>query len=89
MNFPRLLRKTVVENRDSTTVKDWILAVIDPWDDSVMYFNPLGNEPGDDFKDLITMHLMIGNCWWEAESDSDATGRRRLIPFDVQYRKVM
>lgn len=32
----------------------WILAVIDPWDDSVMYFNPLGNEPGDDFKDLIT-----------------------------------
>ncbi|GMN58861.1 hypothetical protein TIFTF001_027959 [Ficus carica] len=32
----------------------WILAVIDPWDDSGMYFNPLGNEPGDDFKDLIT-----------------------------------
>ncbi|GMN56738.1 hypothetical protein TIFTF001_025852 [Ficus carica] len=32
----------------------WILAVIDPWDDSVMYFNPLGNQPGDDFKDLIT-----------------------------------
>ena len=31
----------------------WILAVIDPWDDSVLYFNPLGNEPGDDFKDLI------------------------------------
>ncbi|GMN20888.1 hypothetical protein TIFTF001_039968 [Ficus carica] len=38
----------------------WILAVIDPWDDSVMYFNPLGNEPGDDFKDLITMAL---NDW--------------------------
>ncbi|GMN24789.1 hypothetical protein TIFTF001_050345 [Ficus carica] len=35
----------------------WILAVIDPWDDSVMYFNPLGNEPGDDFKDLITTAL--------------------------------
>ena len=32
----------------------WILAVIDPWDDSVLYFNPLENEPGDDFKDLIT-----------------------------------
>ncbi|GMN66799.1 hypothetical protein TIFTF001_035863 [Ficus carica] len=38
----------------------WILAVIDPWDDSVMYFNPLGNEPGDDFKDLITTAL---NDW--------------------------
>ncbi|GMN22600.1 hypothetical protein TIFTF001_043544 [Ficus carica] len=34
--------------------------VIDPWDDSVMYFNPLGNEPGDDFKDLITTAL---NDW--------------------------
>ncbi|GMN20036.1 hypothetical protein TIFTF001_042977 [Ficus carica] len=33
----------------------WILAVIDSWEDSVMYFNPLENEPGDDFKDLITM----------------------------------
>ncbi|GMN54026.1 hypothetical protein TIFTF001_023152 [Ficus carica] len=32
----------------------WILAVIDPLDDSVLYFKPLGNEPGDDFKDLIT-----------------------------------
>ncbi|GMN58009.1 hypothetical protein TIFTF001_027117 [Ficus carica] len=32
----------------------WILAVIDSWDDSVMYFNPLGNQPSDDFKDLIT-----------------------------------
>ncbi|GMN71519.1 hypothetical protein TIFTF001_055540 [Ficus carica] len=38
----------------------WILTVIDPWDDSVMYFNPLGNEPGDDFKDLITTAL---NDW--------------------------
>ncbi|GMN57680.1 hypothetical protein TIFTF001_026787 [Ficus carica] len=38
----------------------WILAVIDPWDDSIMYFNPLGNEPGDDFKDLITTAL---NDW--------------------------
>ncbi|GMN47387.1 hypothetical protein TIFTF001_016578 [Ficus carica] len=38
----------------------WIFAVIDPWDDSVLYFNPLGNEPGDDFKDLITMAL---NDW--------------------------
>ncbi|GMN24717.1 hypothetical protein TIFTF001_043809 [Ficus carica] len=38
----------------------WILAVIDPWDDSVMYFNTLGNEPGDDFKDLITTAL---NDW--------------------------
>ncbi|GMN66009.1 hypothetical protein TIFTF001_035086 [Ficus carica] len=35
-------------------------AVIDPWNDSVLYFNPLGNEPGDDFKDLITMAL---NDW--------------------------
>ncbi|GMN65111.1 hypothetical protein TIFTF001_034185 [Ficus carica] len=26
---------------------------IDLWVDSVMYFNPLGNEPGDDFKDQI------------------------------------
>ena len=32
----------------------WVLAVIDPWDDSVIYFNPLGNAPDDDFKDLIT-----------------------------------
>ena len=32
----------------------WVLAVIDPWEDLVLYFNPLGNEPGDDFKDLIT-----------------------------------
>ncbi|GMN65970.1 hypothetical protein TIFTF001_035051 [Ficus carica] len=38
----------------------WILAVIDPWDDSVLYFNPLENEPGDDFKDLITTAL---NDW--------------------------
>ncbi|GMN31810.1 hypothetical protein TIFTF001_046549, partial [Ficus carica] len=38
----------------------WILAVIDPWDDSVMYFNPLGNEPGDNFQDLITTAL---NDW--------------------------
>ncbi|GMN19462.1 hypothetical protein TIFTF001_046956 [Ficus carica] len=38
----------------------WILAVIDPWDDSVMYFNPLGNEPDDDFKDLIMTAL---NDW--------------------------
>ncbi|GMN61279.1 hypothetical protein TIFTF001_030372 [Ficus carica] len=37
--------------------KHWILAVIDPWDDSVLYFNPPGNEPGDDFKDLIMMAL--------------------------------
>ncbi|GMN51356.1 hypothetical protein TIFTF001_020513 [Ficus carica] len=35
----------------------WILALIDPWDDSVLYFNPVGNEPGDDFKDLITIGL--------------------------------
>ncbi|GMN51819.1 hypothetical protein TIFTF001_020977 [Ficus carica] len=35
-------------------------AVIDPWDDSVLYFNPLGNEPDDDFKDLIKMAL---NDW--------------------------
>ncbi|GMN69335.1 hypothetical protein TIFTF001_038385 [Ficus carica] len=38
----------------------WVLAVIDPWDDLVLYFNPLGNEPGDDFKDLITTAL---NDW--------------------------
>ncbi|GMN63851.1 hypothetical protein TIFTF001_032928 [Ficus carica] len=34
--------------------------VIDPWDDSVMYFNLLGNEPGDDFKDLITTTVSVG-----------------------------
>ncbi|GMN62536.1 hypothetical protein TIFTF001_031617 [Ficus carica] len=38
----------------------WVLAVVDPWDDLVLYFNPLGNEPGDDFKDLITTAL---NDW--------------------------
>ncbi|GMN65078.1 hypothetical protein TIFTF001_034149 [Ficus carica] len=38
----------------------WILEVIDPWDDSVIYFNPLGNESGDGFKDLITTAL---NDW--------------------------
>ncbi|GMN58507.1 hypothetical protein TIFTF001_027599 [Ficus carica] len=27
----------------------WILAVINPWDDSVLYFNPLENDPGEDF----------------------------------------
>ncbi|GMN59045.1 hypothetical protein TIFTF001_028136 [Ficus carica] len=29
--------------------------VIDLWDDSVMYFNPLGNELGGDFEDLIKL----------------------------------
>ncbi|GMN47250.1 hypothetical protein TIFTF001_016424 [Ficus carica] len=38
----------------------WILAVIDPWEDTVLYFNPLGNELGDDFKDFITTAL---NDW--------------------------
>ncbi|GMN57675.1 hypothetical protein TIFTF001_026788 [Ficus carica] len=38
----------------------WILAVIDLWDDSVLYFNPLGNEQGDDFKSLIKLTL---NDW--------------------------
>ncbi|GMN58632.1 hypothetical protein TIFTF001_027735 [Ficus carica] len=38
----------------------WVLAVVDPWDDLVLYFNPLGNEQGDDFKDLITTAL---NDW--------------------------
>jgi hypothetical protein len=33
----------------------WILAVINPWDDSVLYFNPLGNDPGEDFQQLITL----------------------------------
>ncbi|GMN19368.1 hypothetical protein TIFTF001_039788 [Ficus carica] len=28
----------------------WILAVIDPWEDSVLYFNPLRNAPGDTLK---------------------------------------
>ncbi|GMN28449.1 hypothetical protein TIFTF001_041174 [Ficus carica] len=41
----------------------WILTVIDPWDDSVMYFNPLGNEPGDDFKDLITTGIRQRRNW--------------------------
>ncbi|GMN40409.1 hypothetical protein TIFTF001_009631 [Ficus carica] len=34
----------------------WILAVINPWDDSVLYFNPLGNDPGEDFQQLITLN---------------------------------
>ncbi|GMN61123.1 hypothetical protein TIFTF001_030211 [Ficus carica] len=38
----------------------WILVVIDPWDDSVLYFNHLANKPGDDFKDLIKLAL---NDW--------------------------
>ncbi|GMN47418.1 hypothetical protein TIFTF001_016594 [Ficus carica] len=54
--------------------------VIDPWDDSVMYFNPLGNEPGDDFKDLITTALndwkvLVGSgirqrCNWQTLIDT-------------------
>ncbi|GMN20571.1 hypothetical protein TIFTF001_047144 [Ficus carica] len=40
--------------------RHWILVVIDPWEDSILYFNPLGNELGDDFKDLITIAL---NDW--------------------------
>ncbi|GMN66892.1 hypothetical protein TIFTF001_035954 [Ficus carica] len=32
-------------------------AVIDLWDDSVLYFNPLGNKSGDDFKDLIIIGI--------------------------------
>ncbi|GMN25270.1 hypothetical protein TIFTF001_043874 [Ficus carica] len=35
----------------------WILAVINPWDDSVLYFNHLGNDPGEDFQQLITLAL--------------------------------
>ncbi|GMN66679.1 hypothetical protein TIFTF001_035734 [Ficus carica] len=38
----------------------WILAVINPCDDSVLYFNPLGNDPGEDFQQLITLAL---NDW--------------------------
>ncbi|GMN63202.1 hypothetical protein TIFTF001_032280 [Ficus carica] len=38
----------------------WILAIINPWDDSVLYFNPLGNDPGEDFQQLITLAL---NDW--------------------------
>ncbi|GMN48625.1 hypothetical protein TIFTF001_017786 [Ficus carica] len=34
--------------------------LIDPWYDSVMYFNPLGNKLGDDFEDLIKLAL---NDW--------------------------
>ncbi|GMN33479.1 hypothetical protein TIFTF001_041901, partial [Ficus carica] len=40
--------------------KHWILAVIDSWDDSVMYFNPLGNKPDDEFDSLIKLAL---NDW--------------------------
>ncbi|GMN68349.1 hypothetical protein TIFTF001_037401 [Ficus carica] len=35
----------------------WILAVLDSWDDLVLDFNPLGNEPSDDFKSLIKLSL--------------------------------
>ncbi|GMN27565.1 hypothetical protein TIFTF001_051601 [Ficus carica] len=38
----------------------WILAVINPCDDSVLYFNPLGNDPGENFQQLITLVL---NDW--------------------------
>ncbi|GMN19646.1 hypothetical protein TIFTF001_039859 [Ficus carica] len=38
----------------------WIVAVIDPWNDLILYFNPLRNQPGDNFKDLITTAL---NDW--------------------------
>ncbi|GMN42749.1 hypothetical protein TIFTF001_011962 [Ficus carica] len=59
----RILRKALKGKRfmmPYNSGQHWILAVIDPWDDSVMYFNPLENEPGDDFKDLITTAL---NDW--------------------------
>ncbi|GMN66768.1 hypothetical protein TIFTF001_035830 [Ficus carica] len=38
----------------------WILVVINSWDDSVLYFNPLGNDLGEDFQQLITLAL---NNW--------------------------
>ncbi|GMN71953.1 hypothetical protein TIFTF001_052748 [Ficus carica] len=38
----------------------WILTVINPWDNSVLYFNPLGNDPDEDFQQLITLAL---NDW--------------------------
>ncbi|GMN69750.1 hypothetical protein TIFTF001_038798 [Ficus carica] len=40
--------------------RHWILAVIDPWDNSIIYFNPLRNESSDDFHDLIKLAL---NDW--------------------------
>ncbi|GMN59926.1 hypothetical protein TIFTF001_029025 [Ficus carica] len=59
----RILRNAPKGNRflmPYNSGQHWILAVIDPWDDLVLYFNPLGNQPGDDFKDLITTAL---NDW--------------------------
>ncbi|GMN56129.1 hypothetical protein TIFTF001_025238 [Ficus carica] len=41
-----------ITTNEATFIEE--VVVIDLWDDSVLYFNPLGNEPGDDFKDLIT-----------------------------------
>ncbi|GMN61068.1 hypothetical protein TIFTF001_030154 [Ficus carica] len=38
----------------------WILAVINPWDDSVLYFNHLRNDLGEDFQQLIMLAL---NDW--------------------------
>ena len=56
-NILRILRNALKGKRflmPYNSGQHWILAIVDPWDDSVMYFNPLGNELGDDFKDLIT-----------------------------------
>ncbi|GMN57610.1 hypothetical protein TIFTF001_026720 [Ficus carica] len=55
-----VLVSPVQQNVDRATYVRERAELIDPWDDSVMYFNPLGNEPGDDFKDLITTAL---NDW--------------------------
>ncbi|GMN55024.1 hypothetical protein TIFTF001_024154 [Ficus carica] len=51
----------------------WILAVINPWDDSVLYFNPLGNDPGEDFQQLITFGTRNNKATQLQDVDSDCS----------------
>ncbi|GMN28418.1 hypothetical protein TIFTF001_002033 [Ficus carica] len=37
--------------------RHWVLGVIDPWDDLVLYFDPLREKKRDDFTELINMAL--------------------------------
>ncbi|GMN57838.1 hypothetical protein TIFTF001_026942 [Ficus carica] len=55
--IPPVLVLPVQQNVDRAT---YVRERADYIDDSVMYFNPLGNEPSDDFKNLITTAL---NDW--------------------------
>ena len=35
--------------------RHWVLVVIDPWEDLVLYFDPLQEKKRDDFTELINM----------------------------------